>query len=207
MRDSVAPPFGPRAESHNPSSIASRYPGDQLQDFPEWLRLRVDRLATAWISAVLDRDHRAAPEQTPLLDDFLRLLVSMLPAAMGPHRRQLDPVWQSAAELYGSFGVARGLASGEVVEEFQLLREGLIRMLFKEPPPSSGASWFGNEVLRLNRFLDTGVTQASVGHTDRLFFDHFQEGSGASQITPEVITEIRHQLAGIEEELRSVVGA
>ena len=86
---------------------------------------------------MLDRDHRAGPEQTPLLDDFLRLLVSMLPAAMGPHRRQLDPVWQSAAELYGSFGVARGLASGEVVEEFQLLREGLIRMLFKEPPPST----------------------------------------------------------------------
>ena len=207
MRDSVAPPLGPRAESHNSSSIASRYPGDQLQDFPEWLRLRVDRLATGWISAVLDRDHRAAPEQTPLLDDFLRLLVSMLPAAMGPHRRQLDPVWQSAAELYGSFGVARGLASGEVVEEFQLLREGLIRMLFKEPPPSSGASWFGNEVLRLNRFLDTGVTQASVGHMDRLFFDLFQGGSRASQITPEVVSEVRHQLAGIEEELRGVVGA
>ncbi len=94
MRESVAPPLGPRAESHKSSSIAARYPGDQFQDFPEWLRLRVDRLATGWLSAVLDRDHRAAPDQTPLLDDFLRVLVSMLPAAMGPHRRQLDPVWQ-----------------------------------------------------------------------------------------------------------------
>lgn len=207
MRDSVAPPLRPRAESHKSSSIASRYPGDQFQDFPEWLRLRVDRIATSWLSAVLDRDHRASPQQTPLLDDFLRLLVSMLPAAMGPHRRQLDPVWQSAAELYGSFGVTRGLASGEVVEEFQLLREGLIRMLFQEPPRSSGASLFGSEVLRLNRFLDTGVTLASVGHTDRLFFDLFQGGSRASRITPEVVTEIRHQLADIEKELRSVIGA
>lgn len=207
MRDSVAPPLGPRAESHKPSSIASRYPGDQFQDFPEWLRLRVDRLATGWLSAVLGRDHRPAPEQAPLLDDFLTLLVSMLPAAMGPHRRQLDPVWQSAAELYGSFGVARGLAAGEVVEEFQLLRECLIRMLIKEPPPSSGTSLFGGEVLRLNRFLDTGVTQASVGHTDRLFFDLFQGGGRTSRITPEVASEIRYQLAGIEEELKGVVGS
>lgn len=207
MRDSVAPPLGPPAESHKSSSIGSRYPGDQFQDFPEWLRLRVDRLAAGWLSAVLTRYHRTAPEQTPLLDDFLRLLVSMLPAAMGPHRRQLDPVWQSAAELYGSFGVARGLAAGEVVEEFQLLREGLIRMLFKEPPSSSGASVFASEVLRLNRFLDTGVTQASVGHMDRLFFDLFQGGGSTSQLTPAVVTEIRHQLAGIEEELKGVVGA
>ena len=207
MQDSVAPPLGPRSESHKSSSIASRYPGDQLQGLSKWLLLRIDRLATGWLTAVLDRDHHAAPEQAPILDDFLRLLVSMLPAAMGPHRRQLDPVWQRAAELYGSFGVARGLASGEVVEEFQLLREGLIRMLFKEPPPSSGAPLFGSEVLRLNRFLDTGVTQASVGHMDRLFFDLFQGGSRASQITPEVVSEVRHQLAGIEEELRGVVGA
>ena len=207
MRDSVAPPLGPRAESRKSSSIASRYPGDQLQDFSAWLLLRVDRLATGWLSAVLDRDHHAAPEQTPLLDDFLRLLVSMLPAAMSPHRRQLDPVWQRAAELYGSFGVARGLAAGEVVEEFQLLRECLIRMLIKEPPPSSGTSLFGSEVLRLNRFLDTGVTQASVGHTDRLFFDLFQGGGRTSRITPEVASEIRYQLAGIEEELKGVVGS
>ena len=143
----------------------------------------------------------------PLLEDFLRLLVSMLPVAMGPHRRQLEPVWQTAAELYGSFGVARGLASGEIVEEFQLLREGLIRMLFKEPPPSSGAPLFGSEMIRLNRFLDMGVTQASVGHTDRLFFDLFQGGGTASQITPELVTEIRRQLAGIEEERRGVMGA
>lgn len=207
MRDSVAPPLGPRAESRKPSSTASRYAGGQFQDFSEWLRLRVDRLATGWLSAVLDRDHRAAPAQAPLLGDFLGLLVSMLPPAMGPHRRQLDPVWQSAAELYGSFGVARGLAAGEIVEEFQLLREGLIGMVFQEPPPSSGASSFGNEVLRLNRFLDAGVMQASVGHTDRLFFDLFQGGGRPSHITPEVATEIRHQLAGIEEELRGVVGA
>lgn len=207
MRDSVAPPLGPRAESHTSPSKASRYPGDQVPDFSEWLRLRVDRLATGWLSAVSARDHRAAPEQTPLLDDFLRLLVSMLPAAMGPHRRQVDRLWQSAAELYGSFGVARGLASGEIVEEFQLLRNELIRMLFKEPPPSSGAPLFGSEVLRLNRFLDTGVTQASVGHTDRLFFDLFQEGSLISQLTPETVTEFRRQLAGIEEELRGVMGA
>ncbi|GMR12987.1 MAG: hypothetical protein BMS9Abin29_1182 [Gemmatimonadota bacterium] len=207
MRDSVAPPHGPRAESHKPSSTTSRYAGGRFQDFSEWLRLRVDRLATAWLSAVLDRDRRAPPEQAPLLADFLRVLVSMLPPAMGPHRRQLDPVWQSAAELYGSLGVARGLASGEIVEEFQFLRGALIRMLFKEPPPSSGSSSFENEVLRLNRFLDAGVTQAGVGHTDRLFFDLFQEGARPRQLTREVATEIRHQLAGIEQDLRNVMGA
>jgi len=205
MRDSVAPSLGPRAESPKPSSTGIRYPGEQLQDFAGWLRLRADRLGTGWLSAVLNREHRATSDPTPLLDDFLKLLVSMLPEAIGPHRRQLDSVWQRAAELYGSFGVARGLAAGEIVEEFQLLREGLIRMLFEEPPPSRVSPSFAREVLRLNRFLDTGVTQASVGHTDRLFFDLFQGGSGTAQITPEMVMEVSHQLADIKEGLREVL--
>lgn len=207
MRDSVVPPFGPRAESHKSPSPATRFPAHQPQGLSDWLRLRVDRLATGWLSSVLDREHRTDPDATAVVEDFLGLLVSILPGSVGPHSRQLDSIWQRAAELYGSFGVARGLAAGEIVEEFQLLRTELIRLLFSEPPISSGPALLGREVLRLNRFLDLGVTQASVGHTDRLFFDLFQGGSGASQVTPELITEVRHQLTGIEDELREVLGA
>lgn len=207
MRDSVAPPPGARAESHKSSHAATRFHPDRAHGLGDWLRLRLDRLAATWLSSVLDREHRPGPDPTAILQDFHRVLVSILPEAVGPHRRQLGSVWQRAAELYGSFGVARGLAAGEIVEEFQLLRTGLIRLLFREPPATDGSASLERDVLRLNRFLDQGVTQASVGHTDRLFFDLFQGGGGASQMTPDLMTEVRQQLAGLEDELREVLGA
>jgi hypothetical protein len=103
--------------------------------------------------------------------------------------------------------VRRGLAAGEVIEEFQILREGVIRLLYQEPPLEGRARLSLREVLRLNRALDAGVTHASVGHTDALFFSLF-EGSGISDAPPaaSLMEEVRNQLDGLRAELREVLG-
>jgi hypothetical protein len=56
----------------------------------------------------------------------------------------------------------------------------------------------------LNRFLDSGVTHASIGHTDGLFFALF-EGSGVSTVpTAKLVAELDEQLECIEVEWAAV---
>ncbi len=142
-----------------------------------------------------------------LLDEFLELLVSFLPGVLGPYRDQVDPVWRQAAELFGATAARRGLAAGEVIEEFQILREAVIRLLYQEPPVAGRARMSLRDVLRLNRAIDRGVTHASVGHTDALFFSLF-EGSGIPDSPPpaELVREVRAQLDAFRAELESILG-
>ena len=82
----------------------------------------------------------------------------------------------------------------------------MIRLLYQDPPLGGRVPVSLREVLRLNRAIDRGVTHASIGHTDALFFSLF-EGSGIPDAPPEdLIAEVRDQLAGIREELRLKVG-
>lgn len=85
----------------------------------------------------------------------------------GPHRREADGLWLSASEWYGRTAALRGLAAGEIVEEFQYLRELVMRHLSElvillVPRQSMAA------ILRLNRLVDTGTAHAVVGYTDAL---------------------------------------
>lgn len=97
----------------------------------------------------------------------LTLLIDILTEMAGPRRRSATELWLSTSEWYGQTAAQRGLATGEVVEEFQHLRELLIRDLSEEisglPARQSLAT-----VLRLNRFLDEGIAHAVVGYTDAL---------------------------------------
>lgn len=125
----------------------------------------------------------------------------MIPKAVGEHRTVVTPIWKEAAQLYGSLGAQRGLAAGEIVEEFQVLREAVIRLLFVTPPSRVGASFSLGDALGLNRFLDSGVTHSSVGHTDALFFALFQ-GNGVPRVaTKQLVIEVEEHLRAIEEEL------
>ena len=136
-----------------------------------------------------------------LLKRFLDLLSKLIPQAVGEHRALVAPIWKKAAELYGSLGAQRGLAAGEIVEEFQVLREAVIRLLFEMPPARFGVAFSRSDALHLNRFLDSGVTHASIGHTDALFFALFQ-GNGVPKVpTAQFVTEVEEQLKAIEEEL------
>jgi len=116
----------------------------------------------------------------------------------------VEPIWVQAAELYGSMAAKRGLAAGEVIEEFQILRDAVIRFLYAEPPVVGPLRISLRDLLRVNRFVDRGVTQASVGHTDALFFALIN-GTGVSEgLTDENVTVVREQLDMIREELRQV---
>lgn len=177
-------------------------------ELTEWLEERVPRLQAVWSEEVRARGSVSAGEVEGLVERFLRRLVAMMPLLLGPQRDRIRPLWERACELFGSMGARRGLAAGEVIEEFHVLRELVIRELYRDPPVEPTARLSLREILRLNRILDRGVTYASVGHTDALFFDYLErDGEGAPPTGVEVAREIAAQLDGIVGEVVEVVGA
>ena len=175
-------------------------------EFAAWVEERLPRLVHRWHREILGR-YDGAHGVNGLLEEFLTLLSGFLPALLGPHREQVEPVWIRATELFGAVAARRGLAAGEVIEEMQVLREAVIRLLYQDPPLGGRIRLSLREVLRLNRAIDTGVTHASVGHTDAMFFWLF-EGSGIPDTPPtgELLTELRTQLDGIRSELCEILG-
>lgn len=175
-------------------------PASSDRELGQWLQRQSEFLSRYWFEEVCQRA-RPEPEMKPILRRFLEALTAMIPEAVGRDRARVAPLWKEAAELYGSMGAQRGLAAGEIVEEFQILREALIRLLFLPPSARDGAGLSLADALRLNRFLDEGVTHASIGHTDALFFALFQ-GSGVPEVpTAELVTDVEEQLRTIKEEL------
>ncbi len=68
------------------------------------------------------------------------------------------------------------------------------------PGSSRGAPL--REILLLNRAIDIGVTQSSVGHTDLLFFS-LLHGSGAPEpLRPEDLREVLDQIGQLRDEGR-----
>lgn len=204
------------AESRATSTAAS-YP--QLESTPilpraiepvelaDWVESRLGRITKRWFQEMVRRDALNNGQLSEVMEEFLGLLVCFLPGLVGAQRNQVDSLWAQAAELFGALAARRGLAAGEVVEEFQLLREAVIRLLYQDPPLGGRVPLSLREVLRLNRAIDRGVTHASVGHTDALFYSLF-EGSGIPDSPPadELVVEVKSQLEGIRTELRSQLG-
>ena len=158
-------------------------------ELARWLEARADRIRDRWLSDVQSRDSGWSPAVEALVVEFFDLFLDMLPHGLGPFKDQVEPIWVQASELFGSMAAKRGLAAGEVIEEFQMLRDAVIRFLYAEPPVAGPLRISLRDLLRVNRFVDRGVTQASVGHTDALFFALFQ-GVGVSEgLTDETIAE------------------
>jgi hypothetical protein len=176
-------------------------------EFARWVEQRVPRLAERWLTEVSAKQGRQRTDVRALLEPFFTLLTSMLPASFGPYREQVEPLWLQAAELYGSVAAQRGLATGEGVEEFQVLRVVLIRELYADPPAGGQIPIPLRDLLRLNRLIDRGVIQTSVGHADVLFFALFQGSGVPEHLSSEVVQEITAQLASIAEEFRSVMAS
>lgn len=169
-----------------------------------WLEDGSGPLAERWLASVRARDASLGEGVEELLEGFFGVLLQLLPLTVGPMRAAAEALWSQVAELFGSFAAQRGLAAGEVIEEFQILREALIRLLWASPPVSKPSGLALREVLRLNRVVDLGVTHASVGHTDALFFALFQ-GSGVPEfLTDDARYEIREQLHALEIEVRDL---
>ena len=183
--------------SRSPERI--KRPAPNTHHLGDWLEVQRGFLARYWFEEIL---HRVSMDQEMerILERFLNLLTRMIPGALDHRRSAVDPVWKSAAELYGALGAKRGLAAGDIVEEFQIVREAVVRILFQAPPGRDGASLSLSDALRLNRFIDSGVTHASIGHTDGLFFALFH-GNGVSTVpTAEFVAEVEEQLDALEME-------
>ncbi len=172
-----------------------------------WVVARSEKIVARWLSEVTKRLERRPQQLVDLLRDFYETFVSILPAILGPYRRRVRPVWQEAANLYGELAAERGLVAGEVIEEFQVLRVSLIRVLYAEPrmPPDVVPGM--REVLRLNRLVDQGVTHASIGYTDSLV-SALVAGPGVPEsVTEELLTRVAEQLQAIRSEFRDIVGS
>jgi hypothetical protein len=165
----------------------------------------LEELSRRWSLAIRDHELGDSEELDVVLDAFTQHLLRFLPWMLGPHRDTLEPLWVKSSELFGSVAARRGLAAGEVIEEFQILRELVIRDLYRDPPLGGRRPLSLREILRLNRVIDRGVTHASVGHTDALFFQFF-EGEGIAPPGPsELADEVLDQLGTMSRELDELV--
>lgn len=169
-----------------------------------WLAEKTPHITSRWLAEVKARGGTWGPELTQLMEEFLAFLTSVVPVALGPHREPAQLIWQQASQLFGSLGAMRGLAAGEIIEEFQFLREIVIRLLYAEPTGGAAEILPMRDALGLNRILDMGVTHSSVGHTDALFFALFQGTGAPGSLSSEVLDELHDQLSTLQEELRAV---
>lgn len=169
-----------------------------------WLRTHRDRLGERWLGGVASRQEGLGDPARDLLTEFITLLTRFPPFFLSPYRSHVEPLWAQLAELYGSVAAMRGLAAGEVIEEFQLLREEIIRLFHDVPPVRQLDRLALRDVLLVNRVVDLGVTHASIGHTDALFFALFQGSGVANHLTDEQEAEVREQLGSIASELDDV---
>lgn len=172
-----------------------------------WLEERGDRLVEHWIHELGARELGQGTGADRVVELFARQLVGLLPEMIGPYRAQLEPLWDRAAELYGGIAAKRGLASGEAIDELHVLRELVIRELYRHPPGDCSVPLMLREFLRLNRCLDRAVTHISVGHTDALFFQFFEgDGVGAPVLSgDEVAEEAEKQLSEIRLEAEHIL--
>ena len=126
-----------------------------------------DQIHAEWSEWIVKRLNAPQPPRRKTIERQLGLLLDLLSQVAGPLRRESGELWLNASEWYGRTAAQRGLAAGEIVEEFQHLRELLIRHL-SEAVSHLPARQAMTGVLRLNRSLDSGIAHAVVGYTDVL---------------------------------------
>ena len=137
--------------------------------------------------------------------DLRRMLcatVGLLGHMIGPMRREAGESWLAATELFGRLAEARGLSAGEVVDEFQHLRELLIVEmgdLFVAMPARQQMP----AVLRVNRVCDLGVANAVVGYTDALVASMFSR-DGVPVPTADSVQELLAELGRVEGDVRQL---
>ena len=184
--------------------VGSRRRKARPLDLANYLRDREHELAEAWTAEIVARELGQGTLFDRLVGRFMARLTGILPWLLGPHSAHVQPLWDRTAELFGVIAAKRGLAAGEVIEEFQILGHLMIRMIFREPPREGPLSL--RDILRLNRIVDSGVTHASVGHTDALFFQYLETQDPPAHASAEdIVEEANRQLALIEAELTEMV--
>jgi len=180
--------------------LPTRNPTSALAAIRRALAEERTALHRAWVTWIVKR--LSTMEQVPLglLERQLGVLLDLLIELTGPLRREVSDLWLDAAEWYGNTAAERGLAAGEIVEEFQYLRELLIRRLSELTDPGTQGHPMGG-VIRLNQLLDSGLAHAVVGYTDTLV-ESLLEGRGIPMGRPDhKEADIENRLKHLEKEL------
>ena len=199
--DHTRPPAD-RADARPRAGARRVEAGSELAD---WLQIRVLRIAEEWAAEIRVRGMGHATVVDEVVARQVLQISSIIPELLGRHAAQLQPLWSRACELFGAVAAKRGLAAGEVIEEFQILRTLVIRDLYQEPLVGGAPTL--REALRLNGIVDRGVTHASVGHTDAMFFQLLEDSDAPVGLSAEqIVREADAQLAVIREELDSILG-
>ncbi len=192
-------------QSGNPQSRPAAHLAVAV-DIAGWIEERSPGIAERWASGLLANGEAWATGNRSVARPLCRGLVSFLPGMLGPCREQILPLWSEGAELFGSVAARRGLSAGEVIDEFQLLREVILMMMFERPPGRKGRVLPLREVLQLNRALDIGVTRASVGHTDLLFFSLIHDSGVPAPLGADDLKEVREQIRTLQAEGHRIMG-
>ena len=175
-------------------------------EFAEWLQQKLPTIREQWARRIHEDGVGRSEPWDSIIDEFTYLLVSFLPPLLGPLRGELRPIWDGCAELFGATAAQRGLAAGEVIEELQVLRELVIRELYRDPPMGGEVPLSLRDILQLNRAIDRAFTHASVGHTDALFFELFEQREDQDRMPPAALAEeVTKQLSVIRDEFESTV--
>jgi hypothetical protein len=173
-------------------------------DLRAWLDAHRTQIADRWREELSSRAELMDSKTSDLVGELLHLLTWLLVPGFGIFRVQAESVLQQAAELYGNLGAHRGLAAGDAVDELQVLREVLLRLLHGEAVRGAVSPEL-RDLLQLNRLIDRAVTYASIGHTDTLFFV-LVHGTGASgPPTPELLSAVKEQARVIQGELMEIL--
>ena len=159
-----------------------------------------DGLVAKWTAWLAGRQPSSTSLDADSTERMVRIIADLLVEMAGPLRREARDTWYAATELYGRLAALRGLSAGEVVEELQRLRELLILELaefFVALPARQQLP----TVLRINRVLDSAVSNAVVGYTDALVASMFSR-EGVPVPTTDSIQQMIAQLEGIEAEVK-----
>lgn len=162
-----------------------------------------DTLVDGWASWIESRQAGGTSASRKLIARQLGLLIDVLGELDGPLRHDANDLWHIVTEWYGKSAADRGLATGEIVEEFQQFRE----LLFRELSDILGALPARasiDTVLRLNRWIDRGTAHAVVGYTDSLVETLLdRRGVPVSTIDAPGV-EVEQQLSQFEHELTDI---
>jgi hypothetical protein len=159
-----------------------------------------DELVTGWAAFIAERQGGSQIVEPLELRRNLKLIVALLGHMTGPLRREARDAWHAATEMFGRLAEARGLSAGEVVDELQHLRQLLIVEL-GDIIVALPARQQLPAVLRLNRVMDTGVSNAVVGYTDALVAKMFSR-DGVPVPTADSLKELLEQTQGMEQDLK-----
>lgn len=175
-------------------------------ELTNWLHERVPHLQERWLHEIRARGLGQSPAVERVVEMFVTEIVYLLPFVMGRYRDQMQPLWDCVSELFGSIAAKRGLAAGEAIEEIHILRELVIRDLYRDPPLGGKVPLSLREILRLSRALDRCVTHASVGHTDAMFFQFFGGEEAVDAVNGvDVAAEAEAQLEMVRSQVQEIL--